>query len=385
MKLYLKISFWSLIAILFLASYSSTNVKPKYIENPSGFKLHRGINISHWLSQSGDWVDRATFFTEKDVKFLHDMGYDHIRLPIDEITIFDDNGKCIDSSFNDVKNAINWCIKYNMRVIVDLHILRSHHFNSRNNEGKMTLWNDPIAQDHLLSIWDSISTRLHTFPNSMVAYEFMNEPVAPEHEMWNQLVERMFKKIRSLEPNRVLMLGSNRWQKPHTFPYLKIPKGDKNIILTVHTYHPYFVTHYQAFWSAAKYYKGPIHYPGIPITDEDYTKYVDTSNVPLVSRINEEHCREYYDKQKLQTILQPAIDKAKEYGLQLYCSEFGCLPNISREMRLQYYTDITDVFRDNSISYSNWDYKGNFGIVTYDGAKKINTFVDSSLISILVR
>ena len=375
------------ISLLFVwLSFSlKHNSKPKYISNPSGFELHRGINISHWISQSGNWVDRPTFFTKKDVEFLHDMGFDHIRLPIDEENIFDEHGKAIDSTFKDITNAIDWCIEYNMRVIIDLHILRSHHFNARNNEGKITLWNDPKAQDHLLDIWDSISKRIGHYPNAMVAYEFMNEPVAPEHEMWNVLVEKVHKKIRSLEPNRVLMIGSNRWQKPHTFPYLRIPSNDKNIILTVHTYHPYFVTHYQAFWSAAKFYTGPIHYPGIPITDEDYNKYVDTTNIPLVSRINEEKCREYFDKQKLQTILQPAIDKAKEYGLQLYCSEFGCLPNVDRETRLRYYLDITDVFRDNSISYSSWDYKGHFGIVNYDNEKKIATKIDTALIKLLVK
>lgn len=358
---------------------------PQYIQNPSGFELHRGVNISHWLSQTGSWVHRASFFTEHDVEFLHTMGYDHIRLPIDEEILFDEHGTCIDSAFASVKLAIDWCIQRNMRVIVDLHILRSHHFNSRNNEGAMTLWNDTAAQNHLLTIWDSISTRLKTYPNSMVAYEFMNEPVAPEHEMWNQLVERMFAKIRSLEPNRVLMLGSNRWQKPHTFPYLRVPKNDKNIILTVHTYHPYFVTHYQAFWSAAKHYTGPVQYPGYPITAEDYKKYVDTTNEALVSRIKEEKSFDYFDSQKLQDILQPAIDKAHEYGLQLYCSEFGCLPNIPRDMRLRYFTDITNVFRKNNISYSSWDYKGHFGIVTYDFQNRKPTYIDTTLIQLLVK
>lgn len=377
------------ISIIIATSCGQSSKKevqfPQYIQNPSGFELHRGVNISHWLSQTGSWVHRTSYFTEHDVEFLHSMGYDHIRLPLDEEVLFDEQGNCIDSAFTSVTNAIDWCIKRDMRVIVDLHILRSHHFNSRNNEGAMTLWTDTIAQNHVLNVWDSISNRLHTYSNAMVAYECMNEPVAPEHEMWNKLVERMIAKIRSLEPDRVIMLGSNRWQKPHTFPYLRVPKNDKNIILTVHTYHPYFVTHYQAFWSAAKFYKGPVQYPGYPITPEDYKTYVDTTNAPLVSRIHEEKSLEYFDKQKLQEILQPAIDKAKEYGLQLYCSEFGCLPNIPRDMRLRYFQDITDVFRQNNISYSSWDYKGHFGIVTYDNENRKPTYIDTTLIKLLVK
>ena len=55
------------------------------------FELHRGINISHWLSQSGDRGEkRATKFTREDVKFLAESGYDHLRIPIDEEQMFDE-------------------------------------------------------------------------------------------------------------------------------------------------------------------------------------------------------------------------------------------------------------------------------------------------------
>lgn len=367
------------------SSKQETCNKPAFIPNPSGFEIYRGMNISHWISQTGDWVDRKTFFTEQDVIDLKQWGFDHIRLPVDEEIIFDEAGVPIDSSFADLTNAIDWCLKHDIRVIVDLHILRSHHFNARNHEGEMTLWDNPEAQEKFLILWDTLSARLNHYPNNMVAYEFMNEPVAPEHEMWNDLVSKAFKRIRALEPDRVLMLGSNRWQKPHTFPYLKVPENDPNIILTVHTYHPYFVTHYKAFWSAAKYYDGPVQYPGYPITQEDYAKYVDTTNKALVSRIIEELSFEYFDKNKLLEIMQPAIDKAKEYNLQLYCSEFGCLPNVDRETRLRYYEDITNMFRENNITFSAWDYKGNFGIVGWDNEAKQNTWIDEEVIEILSR
>ena len=382
--------FVSVISVLFVSCTggSKSSVadveKPAYIPNPSGFEIYRGMNVSHWISQTGDWVDRATFFTEQDVKDLKAWGFDHIRLPVDEEIIFDTLGVPIDSSFRDLTNAIDWCIAHDMRVIVDLHILRSHHFNSRNNEGKMTLWNNPEAQERFFVLWDSLSARLHSYPNNMVAYEFMNEPVAPEHEMWNDLVTKVFQRIRALEPERVLMLGSNRWQKPHTFPYLEVPQNDPNIILTVHTYHPYFVTHYKAFWSPAKYYEGPVQYPGYPITQTDYDTYVDTTNIPLVSRIEEELSFEYFDKQKLADILAPAVAKAKEYNLQLYCSEFGCLPNVDRATRLRYYQDITDVFREHNVTYSSWDFKGNFGIVAWDSEARKNGSIDKELIDILV-
>ena len=217
----------------------------------------------------------------------------------------------------------------------------------------------------------------------MVAYELMNEPVAPDYEQWNVLIHRAINVIRKKEPDLVIIFGSNRWQKPFTFPFLKIPANDKNIILSFHTYHPYFVTHHKAFWSPAKFYEGPVHYPGQCIADSDWNKYIDTTNVPLMARLNEENARGFYNKDTLRSIIQPAIDKAKEYGLQLYCNEFGCLPNIPEEMRLKYYQDVTDNFRENNIVWASWDYKGNFGIVKWDSENKKTSAPNLNLIKIL--
>lgn len=362
-------------------------LKPKhsFVLNPSGFIVKRGVNISHWLSQSGEWSRNDRFFNESDVVKIKSWGFDHIRLPIDEEVIWKEDGTINEANFKDLKNCLDWCMKDGLNVIVDLHILRSHHFNARNNEGKMTLWTDTVAQNHFITLWDTLSGRLHKYPNSRVAYEMMNEPVAPEHEMWNVLINRAVKHIRKLEPNRVLMMGSNRWQKPFSFPYLKVPEGDKNIILTFHSYHPYFVTHYGAQWSAIKYYKGPVSYPGQCMTKADYNKYVDTTNQPLVSRIKEEKAFDVYNKEEFQKIIQPAIDKAKQMGLQLYCSEFGCLPFVGHKTRLAYYQDITDVFRQNDICWSNWDYKGQFRIVNVDSVTQKTLEPDKELIGILVK
>ena len=50
--------------------------------NPSGFQIHRGVNLSHWLSQNFGWSPKATFITEQDIKFIDSIGYDHVRIPL---------------------------------------------------------------------------------------------------------------------------------------------------------------------------------------------------------------------------------------------------------------------------------------------------------------
>jgi endoglucanase len=359
--------------------------KPEYITNPSGFTIRKGVNLSHWMSQTREWSPRDKFITREDIKLIHGFGFDHIRIPIDEEELWDENGNVIEQSLQYVKGCLSWCAEFGLRAVVDLHILRSHHFNARNNEGQITLWSDTVAQNNLMRLWENLSEYLQEYPDDMVAYEIMNEPVAPDHEQWNKLISRAVKIIRKQEPARVIIIGSNMWQRPYTFPYLKVPEKDKNIMLSVHTYHPYFLTHYKAYWSPAKDYHGPVQYPGQCIPDSAFEKYVDKTNEALMSRLDEEKAREIYNKNKLQSILREAIEKANELGLQLYCNEFGCLPSIPEKTRLKYYQDITDIFRENCIAYANWDYKGDFRIVEWDRNNLKNLEPNTELIKILTK
>jgi len=92
----------------------------------------------------------------------------------------------------------------------------------------------------------------------------------------------------------------------------------------------------------------------------------------------------FFDKKKLFENMKIAIDKAKSLNLQLYCGEFGCLPTVDRTIRLQYYTDIIALFKENDIAYTAWDYKGDFGIRGWDRKTLKTLEPDTELIAILL-
>jgi endoglucanase len=340
------------------------------------------VNLSHWLSQCFGWSPRATFITERDIAFIASLGYDHVRIPIDEKEMWTEDGKPIAESFAHLTDALDWCVKHKLRVIVDLHILRAHHFNAANDGGKITLWSNPAAQEGFIGLWKDISARIGKYPVTMVAYEILNEPVAEDHEDWNRLLGRAVAVVRTLEPNRVLVIGSNNWQTAGAFPYLKVPAGDRNIILSVHTYSPLAFTHYKASWTPLKTYTGPVHYPGRPITDEDMARYADRDNLDLADNLRE--ARLPFDRQRLQEVLALAIARAKELKLQLYCGEFGALATSERRDRLTYYADIVGVLESNNMAWANWDYKGDFGIVSFDRKKGKDLGRDEGLIEALL-
>lgn len=372
-----------LIALTLYPIYSckqSTSIKTM---NPSGFEIKRGVNLSHWLSQDFGWAPKYTYINENDIRFIDSIGYDHVRIPIDEHEMWEENGKPIKQAFDHLISCLNWCNKYNLRAIVDLHIIRAHYFNAIKEGGSNTLWEDAEAQNHFVNLWIQLSDVLHEYPNNMVAYELLNEAVAPEHEDWNKLLNKAIAAVREKEPERVLIIGPNMWQIAPNLQYLKLPENDRNIILSFHIYTPIVFTHYLANWTPAQHYKGPVNYPGQIITDENYDKYVDTTNEALVNEIAD--AREYFNKQKLIEVFESGIEFAKSKNLQLYCGEFGCLPTVERKDRLQYYSDIISAFEDNNIAWCNWEYKGDFGIYNFDMEKKISLSPDLELIKILLR
>jgi endoglucanase len=367
-----------LILVLALASCT---VKEKSAMSP-GFEIKRGVNLSHWLSQDFGWEPKYTYINKNDIRFIDSIGYDHVRIPIDEKEIWDENGKPIEAAIQHLTNCLDWCAEYKLRAIVDLHTVRAHHFNASNEGGTNTLWTDSLAQNNFVNLWAQLSDLLKKYPNNMVAYEILNEAVAPDHEDWNKLMNKTVAEIRKREPQRVLIIGPNMWQIAPNLQYLKLPEGDKNIILSFHTYSPLAFTHYTANWTPIKEYKGTVHYPGQIITNEDYAKYVDTTNTALVSQISD--ARDQWNKDRLLQVFKMGVDYAKSKNLQLYCGEFGCLPTVDRTDRLNFYTDMVSLFEENNIAYCNWEYKGDFGIYFFDSKNVKSLDPDYELINILL-
>ena len=266
--------------------------------------------------------------------------------------LWDEKGNKQIKIFKLLHNAIGYCINNHLRVVLDLHETRSHSFSNKKN----ILWENEKEKKHFVQLWQQLSDEFSKYPVDLVAYELLNEPVADNPNDWNQLLSNTVKAIRIKEPNRKIIIGSNRWQSPDTFDELVIPENDKNIILSFHFYTPFVLTHYKAPWTEIKDYDGAVQYPGQAIDEESLKSY----SKELVSKINEYNG--YYNRDTLLLRLRKPIEYAKRNELQLYCGEFGCLPTVHRSDRLNWYHDVRDIFESNNIAWSNWDYKGAFSI-----------------------
>ncbi|HEX9186440.1 MAG TPA: glycoside hydrolase family 5 protein, partial [Vicinamibacteria bacterium] len=348
-----------LLAPVLLAPLAEARVLtgPLAAGTENGFAVRRGTNVSHWLSQSqrrGE--ERLRFFTREDVALAAKLGFDHLRIPVDEEQLFDEAGRPIEEAFALLDAALDWCAEQKLRAIVDLHILRSHHFN----EGEKPLWREASAQARFLDLWRQLSARLARRPVDQVAYELMNEPVADDPEDWNRLVGRAVTAVRQREPRRTLVIGSNRWQTADTFDRLRVPARDRNVLLSFHFYTPMPLTHHGAGWTKVGEYEGPVRYPGEVVAEKDLAGLPDD----LVGAIGR-HDR-YFDRSVLEERIAKPIAFARATGLPLYCGEWGALPSVPRPDRLRWYADFRVVLEKYGIGWGTWDWKGGFGVVDRD-------------------
>ena len=374
------------LAVIIAAMFATTSCQNKsqnqnqdQAGTVNNFRIKRGTNISHWLSQSEQRGEaRRLHIQEDDFARLEELGFDFVRIPIDEVQFWDEQGNKLPEAWDLLNNALDWSKEHNLRAIVDLHIIRSHYFNAVNEGDKAanTLFTSDEAQEGLINLWRQLSEFLKDRSCDWVAYEFMNEPVAEEHEQWNQLVAKVHKALRELEPQRTLVIGSNRWQGHETMKYLKVPEGDKNIILSFHYYNPMLLTHYGAWWSPlCAAYKGKVNYPGVLVSKEDYDAAPDAIKPEL-----KQYTEEVWNIDKIREQFKDAIEAAKKYDLQLFCGEWGVYEPVDRELAYNWYRDMLTVFDEFNIAWTTWCYDADFGF--WDQQR--HTYKDRPLVELLM-
>ena len=354
-----KLFFFLAIVATVVWSLSGCTTKTENNDGANNFRIKRGTNLSHWLSQSEErGEERRQHIQEDDFERLEQLGFDFVRIPIDEVQFWDEDGNKLPEAWDLLTNALQLAAKHHLRAIVDLHIIRSHYFNAVNEGGSSanTLFTSDEAQQGLINMWYQLSDVLKGFSNDSVAYEFMNEPVADDHEQWNQLVAKVHKALREREPQRTLVVGSNRWQGYETMKYLKVPEGDKNIVLSFHYYNPMLLTHYGAWWTPLGKYTGKVNYPGVLVSKEDYEAAPDSLKPMLEPFTTQE-----WNVDKIREDFKDAIEVAKRYGLQLFCGEWGVYEPVDRELAYRWTKDMLSVFDEFNIAWTTWCYDADFG------------------------
>jgi endoglucanase len=323
------------------------------------------------------------YVTESQIKQLSDLGFDHIRLPIDE-TMYYVNAATFNkdtTTLRLIKDCIGWCAKYKMKVILNFHIPGNRAAAGYKKED---YWTSATIRAHGVDLWRHWSVNFRSYSDTLLAYELFNEPDCPDDNMWNTFQNQMIAAVREDEPNRVLFVSPNGYNNPERVNALQLPANDPNLVVTFHFYKPQALTHYPVSYinssgqKVTPRYK--LTYPG-QIFAQANLSYADSVGLNY-----------YKGNFTVQTQIDYRLDDIINFYhnnngyIRVHCGEFGCndeyekqvspYPQGSVELKYKLFDDYAEMFYKIKteegvlIPHTVWGYKAGFGLFKSDNTQK---------------
>ncbi|MEJ6951715.1 glycoside hydrolase family 5 protein [Natronospora cellulosivora (SeqCode)] len=326
-------------------------------------KIKAGVNLGGWISQypKYDHEHFETFIQEEDIKKIASWGMDHLRLPIDYPVIESEEEafKYKERGFNYIDNCINWCKKYNLSIVLDLHHAPGYSFDSLEES---SLFDDEKMQKRFISIWQEFARRYINEGEELI-FELLNEVVDKESNRWNKLAHKTIEAIREIDQERVIIYGGNYYNSIYELKNIETI-DDPNIVYTFHYYLPLLFTHQKAPWSAINVdYDTNLKYPGKMIGLKE--KYEANPELYAYEKVN---IGKTINKEYLRGELKHALDFIEKTGAELYCGEYGVIETADDESRLKWHRDFIDLLNDYDIARAVWSYKEmDFPLVDING------------------
>ena len=293
----------------------------------------------------GDMEHFATYITKEDIKYISELGMDHIRLGFDQLVFEEAPYSYREEIFTHIDNFILWCKKYNLNVVLNMHKAIGNYCDIKE---EVELLDDDELQNRFISLWLAFEKRYNN--DNSIAFELLNEVRDVNPQKWNDLAEKTVNAIRELNKERIIIVGSTSWNSVHTLRHLKL-FDDEKVIYTFHTYDPFEFTHQQGVLQAAPlYYNRRMPYPCDIERYRDYHKTV----------FNNPNAYENYEKMDINHMrksLKPAIAFVEQNPDKvLWCGEFGTIRHADIKWRENWMRDVITVLKENNIPYCSWNY-----------------------------
>jgi endoglucanase len=310
------------------------------VANEQGKRLGRGVNILGYDREL--WKDYSKGrFKEEYFRMIKDAGFSNIRINMHPFSKMDSNYKISKEWLTTLDWAVKNGLDAGLMVILDLH-----EFNA--------MADDPAGKKEMfLSVWRQLAPRYKDKSSNLI-FEILNEPnrkLTPE--LWNTFMTEALAIIRSDNPGRTVIAGPANWNGIESLSTLILPENDRNIIVTVHFYHPMRFTHQGAPWSKENVNLSGITWSG---TEEE--------------------------KEQINNKLQVAADWSKATGRPIFLGEFGAYDKADMESRARYTAYVARTAERLNFSWAYWQFDSDFIVYDIDKGKWVvpilNALTDKS-------
>ncbi len=187
-------------------------------------------------------------FTEKEFSMIHDLGFNFVRLPLDYRTYTQAGNwdKFTETEVVKIDNAVQWGIKYDVHVSINLHRAPGYCVNPATlpiNQ-QLNLWTDTIAQKAFINHWTFFANRYKDISPEKLSFNLVNEPSNVTEVVYVPIMKKAIQAIHTISPNRIVFVDGTEYGR------LLIPalKDEPNVAQSIHCYDPFSLTHYKAEW-----------------------------------------------------------------------------------------------------------------------------------------
>lgn len=199
----------------------------------------RGFN----LLEKFIWKGKRESFHEEDFRWIHELGFNFVRLPMDYRGWIQDGNweKFDEESLRQIDQAVQWGEKYDIHVCLNFH--RAPGYTVARPAEVRDLWTDPEAQRVCALHWATFARRYRGIPNERLSFNLLNEPADIHHQKFVVVMRRLIDAIRAVDPDRLIICDGLKWgQQP-------VPEfADLKVAAATRGYTPSEISHYGATW-----------------------------------------------------------------------------------------------------------------------------------------
>lgn len=239
--------------------------------------LLKGWGIGNWLLQEGymwqahgqlfdrprrieqtvaNWTDaeyaasfwhqfRDQYVTEADIAYLHEQGYNSLRIPFNARLFLTADGAVDETNFYLLDRVIAWAKKYDLYVWLDMHGAPGGQTGANIDDAigdVPNLFLVPAYWQQALTLWRTIAERYADEP-AVIGYDLLNEPIRPGNDHLQdfdyllpklaQFYDEAIATIRTVDQRHLFSLEGYHWASdPSVFTH----RFDDNYVIHFHRY-----------------------------------------------------------------------------------------------------------------------------------------------------
>lgn len=326
----------------------------------SAKQLRRGVNLGNYLEapRGQNW---GASYSAEDFRAIRSEGFDHVRLPVawHYYAGAGPDYRLEAGIYEKVDALVALALREKLAIIVNLH-----HFDE--------FTSDPLRfTNKFYAIWEQLGAHFAASPGA-VFLELLNEPKdAATTTLLNPIYAEAIRRIRRANPARTLLLGPGKWNQIDELPRLILPDNDRNLIVTVHCYDPFYFTHQGASWAGPATATVGIVFPGPPSTPLTPASAA-AANSNVVKWIERYNSTPAESNPSSPSAFRGKLERARAWALAqdrpVHVGEFGCYQRADPVSRARFYEEFRKALDDFGLGWAMWDWKAGFQY--WDESKK---------------